>query len=187
MTESTYFLAICPDHRVKDQIHRQKEWVYQKYGVKGAFRSSAHITLQMPFKLGINKKEKLVNELNSFTKSEIPFDIHLNGFGCFEPRVVFIKVEDNSLLAELRDNLLPILKQYQIFNSTHKNRGFHPHITVAFRDLKKKDFYPLWNEVKNMPFKEQFIAQGLTLYKHNGKSWDEDEFIPFNQSSNSEN
>lgn len=179
MNQDLYFIAICPDNRLKDIIHLQKERIYQKYGVKGAFRSSAHITLQMPFKLGIKKRERLLKDLNDFAKPLEPFLIQLNGFGCFEPRVVFVKVEENPILEELQSDLVPMLKQLQIFNSTHSNKGFHPHITIAFRDLKKKHFYPLWDEVKDKPFKDAFTAQGLTLYKHNGKGWDEDEFISF--------
>lgn len=179
MTESLYFIAICPDDRIKEMIHQQKEWIYQKYGVKGAFRSSAHITLQMPFKMGLKKRKKLLNSISSFAQTTKSFTIQLNGFSCFEPRVVYINVIENPILAQLQSDLVPIIKQNQIFNSTHSNNGFHPHITVAFRDLKKRDFYPLWDEVKDKLFQESFFAKGLTLYKHNGKGWDEEEYIAF--------
>ncbi len=181
MTESLYFLAICPDNRLKDVIHQEKEWIHQKYGVKGAFRSSAHITLQMPFKMGIKKRNLLLKDLNDFAQGVNPFPVQLNGFDCFEPRVVFIKVEENPILEKVQNDLVPTLKRHQIFNSTHSNKGFHPHITVAFRDLKKRDFYPLWDEIKDKLFKESFFATGLTLYKHNGKGWDEEEFIAFGE------
>jgi 2'-5' RNA ligase len=179
MIDHLYFIAICPNDRLKEKIHQQKEWIYQKYGVKGAFRSSAHITLQMPFKMGIKKRVELLEDLHVFAESIKTFRVQLNGFDCFEPRVVFIKVFENEQLNLLQNELIPVLKQHQIFNSTHNNRGFHPHITVAFRDLKKRDFYPLWNDVKNISFDESFLAEGLTLYQHNGKGWDEEEFIPF--------
>jgi 2'-5' RNA ligase len=33
-------------------------------------------------------------------------------------------------------------------------RGFHPHITIAFRDLKKAVFYKAWEEYKSKLFSE---------------------------------
>lgn len=179
MLKELFFIGICPPNPLKEDIHGLKVEIGQKYNTKGAFRSSAHITLQMPFKLGIKKLNTLRADLERFAQEIKYFDIVLKGFGAFEPRVVFIGVSENEKLQELHHDLETVLKKHQIFNSTHKNRGFHPHITVAFRDLKKKDFYLLWNEVSNKEFDKSFSAEGLTLFKHNGVSWDEYDFFPF--------
>lgn len=64
------------------------------------------------------------------------------------------------------------MKRFQVFNSTHKNNGFNPHITVAFRDLKKPTFHKIWDDVKNREFMETFLADNITIFKHNGKSWE---------------
>lgn len=180
MLKELYFIGICPPSPIKEEIHGIKVEIGQKYNTKGAFRSSAHITLQMPFKLGIKKLDALKTDLKVFAWEELThFKVELDGFGAFPPRVVFIAVTENTKLEALHQSLEPVLKKHQIFNSTHKNSGFHPHITVAFRDLKKKDFYPLWEETQQKEFKRSFSAEGLTLFKHNGASWDEYEFFPF--------
>ncbi len=179
MSKELYFLAICPTDRLKEEVYQKKLEISQKYNTNGAFRSSAHITLQMPFKLGQKKAIVLEQDLIKFADKISPFEIELNGFGAFEPRVVYIAVEDNENLNNLHKELESVLKKNQIFNSTHKNRGFHPHITIAFRDLKKRDFYPLWEEVKNKEFKRSFEANGLMLYRHNGSEWEENKHIPF--------
>jgi 2'-5' RNA ligase len=71
------------------------------------------------------------------------------------------------------------LKLHQIFGSVYKDQAFSPHITVAFRDLKKDQFYTLWEEYKNKYFNESFHAEGLTLFKHNGEKWEVSQFFPF--------
>lgn len=172
MERALYFIGICPTHRILNDIHGLKQWVNQKYNSKGALRSNAHITLQMPFRLGQKKESQFLSELDGLCQKQNPFEIALNGFGSFEPRVVFIDVVDNHTLTSLQKELEFFMKKYQVFNGTHKNNGFHPHITIAFRDLKKASFYQLWDEVKNRPFQETFTAESIAVFKHNGKDWD---------------
>jgi 2'-5' RNA ligase len=172
MEKSMFFVGICPPHPLEEQVHGIKEEFYQKYGIKGAFRSKAHITLQMPFNLALNREEKFITELMQLMKAQKSFTLHLKNFGCFEPRVVFINIIENSDINLLQKNIEKFMKQFQVFNGTHKNHGFNPHITIAFRDLKKPTFYKIWNEVKDRPFKESFLAESITIFKHNGKSWD---------------
>ena len=172
MDKSMFFIGICPPHPLEKQIHGIKEEFHQKYGVKGGFRSKAHITLQMPFNLAINKEEEFISALNDILTEKKPFGIQLKDFGKFEPRVIFIDVRENDKLESLQKSVEQFMKRFQIFNSTHKNNGFTPHITIAFRDLKKPTFYKIWNEVKDRDFKETFEANSITVFKHNGKSWD---------------
>ncbi|WP_375579950.1 2'-5' RNA ligase family protein [Marivirga tractuosa] len=172
MEKASYFIGICPPHLLEKQIHGIKEEFSQKYGIRAAFRSKAHITLQMPFNLPINKEEYFLNELGNELIKQKPIEIKLNDYGNFEPRVIFIKVDENRALDFLQKTVEQFLKQFQIFNSTHKNNGFNPHITIAFRDLKKPIFYKIWDEVKNRPFDEKFLADSISVFKHNGKSWD---------------
>ena len=56
---------------------------------------------------------------------------------------------------------------YQQANS----RPFKPHMTVAFRDLRKPHFQLAWNEFNNRKFKETMLVDSLALLKHNGKVW----------------
>ncbi|WP_049784136.1 2'-5' RNA ligase family protein [Marivirga tractuosa] len=172
MEKSMFFIGICPPHPLEKRIHGIKEEFRQKYGVKGGFRSKAHITLQMPFNLAINKEEQFISALNYMLAGKRTFKIELKDFGNFEPRVIFINVDENRELDSLQKSVEHLMKKFQVFNSTHKNNGFTPHITVAFRDLKKPTFSKIWNEVKDRDFKESFRANAITVFKHNGNSWD---------------
>lgn len=179
METELYFIGISPVDPIKSEIHQLKEYIYQKYGCKGSLRSTAHITLQMPFKMAQKKLKLLKTDLENFTATINPIAIELNNFGYFEPRVIYVNVIENEPLNAFHRNLEKLLKQHQIFNSTHRNHGFNPHITIAFRDLKKPVFYKVWEEFKNKKFTRDFSANQLTLFKHNGNSWDEDYHFKF--------
>ncbi|WP_340153640.1 2'-5' RNA ligase family protein [uncultured Marivirga sp.] len=172
MEKSMFFIGICPPHPLEREVHGIKQEFYQKYGIKGAFRSKAHITLQMPFKLAISKEDLFLSALTQLLQNQKNFTVQLKDFGCFEPRVVFINVRDDFDLNELQKSVANFMRQFQIFNDTHRKNGFAPHITIAFRDMKKPIFYEIWSEVKDRTFQNSFLADSLIVFKHNGKAWD---------------
>jgi len=167
-----YFIAIVPPEPLLSQIQELKKNNFDVYGTKGALRSPGHITLHMPFSWEEEKEEKLINSLQNFY-FEKEFQITLSGFSCFEPRVVFINVEENDLLFQLQQQLVRYAKQnLQLFNQSDDMRGFHPHVTIAFRDLKKPVFYKMWEEYKNKTFDATFICKDICLLKHLDDRWE---------------
>jgi 2'-5' RNA ligase len=50
-------------------------------------------------------------------------------------------------------------------------RPFHPHVTIAFRDLTKENFEQAWQHYSGKPFKESFAANSLSLLKLTGDGW----------------
>jgi 2'-5' RNA ligase len=58
-----------------------------------------------------------------------------------------------------------------LFNAQYKDQPFHPHLTLAFRDLKKPAFYKAWQEFKEKKCEATFSVTEIVLLKHNGKIW----------------
>ena len=167
-----YFIAIVPPNALLLKIHELKQHIADTYQSKGALRSPGHITLHMPFAWDENKESKLVSCLENF-KFNAAIDISLNGFSCFEPRVVFINVNQTEELSQLQKQLVRHVKtDLQLFNQADDMRGFHPHITIAFRDLKKAQFYKVWEEFQNKPFQQNFSCQSICLLKHVDNHWE---------------
>jgi 2'-5' RNA ligase len=170
--QQKYFIAIVPPEPVLTSVQQIKREIFDAYGTKGALRSPGHITLHMPFSWEEEKEGKLVNELAAF-KFDRPFAIQLKNFDCFEPRVVFLNVLENETLFEMQKNLVKLaLQKLQLFNQSEDMRGFHPHVTVAFRDLKKPVFYKLWEKYKNESFEAEFECSSICLLKHNDQNWE---------------
>jgi 2'-5' RNA ligase len=167
-----YFIAIVPPEPLLTQIRAIKQHIFETHQTKGALRSPAHITLHMPFSWEEDKEEKLIHTLQGFQFTEA-FDICLYGFSCFEPRVVFIDVKANEQLFRLQKDMVRHAKsKLSLFNQAESMRGFHPHVTVAFRDLKKPQFYKVWADYKDKAFGASFNCESVCLLKLVEQRWE---------------
>jgi 2'-5' RNA ligase len=169
--QAKYFIAVVPPEKIREKIELIKRELYAEHGLKGALRSPGHITLHRPFEWKENKEGFLIEKLEQF-KFEKSFSIELKNYNCFEPRVIFIDVTKNDVLTNLHQRLTIYAKtRLKLFNEAEDMRGFHPHITIAFRDLKKQKFYELWNTFKTGSFSENFDFKGISLLKL-GSKWE---------------
>lgn len=65
-----------------------------------------------------------------------------------------------------------VKKELKLFNQSDDLRGFHPHITVAFRDLKKATFEKIWEEYQKKTFRDAFECNSICLLKQVDESWE---------------
>lgn len=173
-TEQLYFLAIVPPEPVYSQALQLKQYFKERYNSKAALNSPPHITLHMPFKWKEKKENELISNLEKFASTEKSFEITLKDFSCFEPRVIFIDVTKNEQLEILQKQLKRFCKvELNLFNADYKELAFHPHLTLAFRDLKKPEFYKAWEEFKDRKFESSFKFDAIVLLKHNATEWEE--------------
>ena len=174
-----YFIALIPDEKLRDKVRLLKEEFRYRFDVKHALKSPAHITLQRPFRRDESQEEKIIKALESFSKDQEVFEVNLSGFGCFEPRVIFINVADHKKTEQLHLKLNQVLLKNLDFLEKEMNIKIHPHMTLATRDLEKSLFYKAWEEFKNRTFTAGFKVKSLFLLKHNGKYWDIYREFPF--------
>ncbi|HHP7240301.1 MAG TPA: 2'-5' RNA ligase family protein [Cyclobacteriaceae bacterium] len=171
--QQLYFIALLPPEVMMNEIIKLKNFVFEKYKSKQALKSPPHITLHMPFKWREDREDKLIDSIQEVSGSMYPFIISLNGFDFFKQRVVFIKVSLSEELKYLQKKIARMAAQHlKINNADYKNRPFHPHITIAFRDLKKENFQAARNYFEKQDFSRHFTAIDITLLKHNGKYWE---------------
>ena len=176
--ECRYFLAIIPPEPLASEITSLKESFVERYNSKAALRSPAHITLHMPFQWKERKEERLFNVLAQTSKFE-QFHVELEGFGAFPPRTIFIQPKPNTKLEAMNMVLLQATKrELNLFHAIHIG-GFHPHMTIAFRDLRKPLFYEAWKEFELKPFHATFEVNSFWLLKHDGKVWNAYREFPF--------
>ncbi|MEM6642194.1 MAG: 2'-5' RNA ligase family protein [Bacteroidota bacterium] len=167
-----YFIAIIPPIAIQEKITSLKNQISDHYGSSHALKSPPHITLQMPFRLSEKKKALLFELLNYFNTGLKPFRIALRDFGFFEPRVIYVAVEANQELNRLQKSVAEqCRKQLLISNSTYKERPYHPHITIGFRDLKKKMFYEAKTVFAKQHYGADFLVQRIELIVHEGGRW----------------
>jgi 2'-5' RNA ligase len=112
----------------------------------------------------------------------------LDGFAAFKPRVIFVNVLKTPELLAVQKALMEHLEtSLELVNEVSKNRPFAPHLTVAFRDLTKPNFYKSWDEFKQQQLHFEFLVPQLTLLIHNGKFWEIYQEFLFNSSLKTKN
>lgn len=167
-----YFVALVPPSPVLEETRRLKEYFRDKYGSKASLNSPPHITLHMPFMWNEEKERKLISTLRNFGRQWDPIKVCLDNFSSFPPRVIFAKVTPSDSLAKLQKELHRVFKcELDIFNANWQDKPFHPHLTLAFRDLKKPAYDLAWKEFSEKEYKADFMADRIALLKHNGKEW----------------
>jgi len=180
-----YFIALLPPQQIQDYATEIKQYFADNYDSKHAFKSPPHITLQPPFEWDSGKLTDLEECLQKFIMGRNLIPIILDGYNAFAPRVIYIDVVQTPDLMNLQADLMAYLENnLGIVDETGKSRGFTPHMTVAFKDLKKNQFKAAWMEFENRELHFEFDASKLTLLKHENKKWNiskEFEFVEGNR------
>ncbi|MGN8224599.1 2'-5' RNA ligase family protein [Gracilimonas sp. BCB1] len=167
-----YFIALIPPSPLQDEIQELKLEVKEKFESSHSLNAPPHITLLSPFRLEDQNEVKLSSLIEDFTKSATPFEVQLRDFSTFPPRVIFIDVEKTPALMNMQEQLEELARSNpDLFNYNYDKRPYHPHLTLAFKDLTKKNFYKAWKEFENRDFDGSFTADTLHLLRHDGVRW----------------
>lgn len=167
-----YFIALIPGGELRERVRTVKERMKVLYTASHALKSPAHITLQMPFKRHSGDEPRMEEALRKFAAAEKAFEVSLDGFGAFVPRVIYIKITEPGPVRELHSRLKAMLLSELGFSPSELMKDVQPHITVATRDLTKTAFSQAWPEIMNEEFRATFTACSIFLLKHNGKYWE---------------
>lgn len=170
--ENRYFIALVPPEPILSETQALKNEMTAQFATKGAQNAPPHITLHMPFRLKPKKEIDLLEKLEAFAATQQKGTVTLSNFAAFPPRVIYVDVIKNDFLEQLQSNLEKFMKvNFQQFNANHKDHGFTPHLTIAFRDLKKPAFFEAWEVFQNREYHATWEASAITLLKHDGKRW----------------
>lgn len=149
-----------------------KNYFKEKYNSKASLNSPPHVTLHMPFQWKEEKENILIERIAAFAQMQKPFEMSVLNFGSFEQRVIFIDVVRNEALENLQHELKRFCKkELDLFNANYKEHAYHPHVTLAFRDLKKSEFVKAWEEFKDKKYSATFPVNSIVLFKHDGERW----------------
>ena len=166
-----YFVAILCPPPLNEKVQQLKYWMKERFGSVVALRSPAHITLIQPFWFEEEKERDLKRSLQEFTSDMDELEIQLDGFSHFGIKVLFAAVRKNNSLEELK-------KQAEVhFVNSYSgivkkdDRPFHPHITIANRDLKPGDFEKAWSHFSERSFTDEFSSKTISLLRLTEGKW----------------
>lgn len=173
--KALYFIAIIPPSPVFEHIQQIKIYTAQKYHCKQALRSPPHITLEPPFQYPVRKEHQLIQKIHDFNVDHFQqsIEITLCQYNVFMPKVVFIDVISTTALQNLYDTLHQYVKTEIKVQKDLAPRPFHPHITIAFRDVKKHLTLAILEDLQqHHPIQITFEFKHISILKHNTREWE---------------
>ncbi|MCH6199822.1 2'-5' RNA ligase family protein [Aquiflexum sp. LQ15W] len=166
-----YFIAIVPEGEIQQNATELKLKLKENFNLKYALKSPAHITLKMPFNWNEAKEDRLNGLLKSFFDKVKAFDLKYSGFDRFGRRVIFIKTKEEPALFSLQLMLSKFCKTDLKLVEELSDRAYHPHMTLAFKDLKATQFDTYWDFIKKQKFDAKQEVKDIALLKRLEGRW----------------
>ena len=167
-----YFVALVAPQEINIQVLKWKNFFKDQFGCNVALKSPAHITLLPPFWMNEELEADLINSITSFSADKKRFEITLKDFAAFKPRVIYVDVVKNEWLNELYGSLADFIYAENKYPVKKDDRPFHPHLTLATRDLYKKSFHEAWEIFSTKKYEASWWVKGISLLRHNKRNWD---------------
>jgi 2'-5' RNA ligase len=166
-----YFLAVLLPKDLDERVRAHKQFMLEHFNCRVGLKSPAHLTLVAPFWLTEEKEQDLINDVDQLSENVSSFLLDTDNFSAFRPRTIFIAVKESSSLGALKSKIDDFFSGRD-YKMKKEQRAFHPHITIATRDLHKKAFAEAWKFFESKSFIASFKAEGLSVLRHNGTMWD---------------
>ena len=163
-------IAIVLPEPLASFVREQQKFISETWGCRQALRTPPHITLIPPLKL--TDKEILAVEsiVYDMSQNHSVFILNINGFDAFKPRVVFIKPDLPEDLKLLQSNLEKgISKRFP--GLLENDRDFHPHITLAYRDVTPEKFKEIWKHFRRKEFNTSVKVDRIQILDHTKEGW----------------
>lgn len=164
-THNMFYLALVCPAPLDEQIARFKQRMKDHFSSVAAMKSPAHITLVAPFWLDLAREPELQEVLLAFKSDMGEVEVHLKGFSHFNKRVLFASVVENPALEELKKQAEQHFSLAFPGIVRKDDRTFHPHVTIANRDLKPGDFDKAWTYFSQLSFSATFRTRTISLLK----------------------
>ena len=136
-----FFVALLPQGEPKARIHAIKLQNAGRFACRVAMKTPPHITIIPPFRLASDR----VNEMIAAVKNHFaPTDnlvVKFGGVSAFEERTIYLDILLNEALKSYdlaAKNL--VNAQPELFPAVRFHDVFHPHVTLANRDIAPSDF-----------------------------------------------
>jgi 2'-5' RNA ligase len=161
-------VLLLPDD-VHHQIHRLQLELLRRRGLSPSLCAPPHITLKLGFKC--QDVEAVASYLAELAARMPALPLSLKNFRHFDEGIIFIDVEVNPALEQLRQNLLQDLAQhYGVEPRPIEQSGYHFHVTLSY-GLPRRVFNAELARFGNMSQRFDCTGERLALLVNVGDHW----------------
>jgi 2'-5' RNA ligase len=165
-------IAILPPEPLFSEIKREQEFLSLKWGPKHALRTPPHITLIPPISLDSGEAGWLYGMAEALSGMFSPFNISLRNYESFRPRVIFINLMHSPELKDLQETWLHAVKsKMPHVLEKYPDRPFHPHVTLAHKDVVRGQFEKIWKYYSTKKFQATFPVDEFCMLEYSEEGW----------------
>jgi 2'-5' RNA ligase len=173
--DNLYFIALIPHDAVSAEVTAFKNDFALNYSSSGALKSMPHITLKAPFKSKEKHHQALLKWFGGIRPNVEPFIVELQDFGSFDNKdnpVIYVKPIMTPKLEQLQKAILSGFEHaYPDVAIGYTERNFHPHMTIAFRDLTAAQYARAIDVYQHKKYSASFRADRFFLLQQVEKKW----------------
>ncbi|PZR22172.1 MAG: hypothetical protein DI539_06195 [Flavobacterium psychrophilum] len=173
--QNLYFIALIPHDTVAGEVTDFKNDFAANYNSSRALRTMPHITLKAPFKLAQREHKNLMAWFDNLRPMVESFFVELEDFGSFPNKdnpVIYVKPVMTPPLERLQKSILNAFEHaYPDITIPYTERNFHPHMTIAFRDLTPEQYARAMDVYQHKKYSANFRADTFYLLQHDGEKW----------------
>ena len=159
--------AILLDDESHNFARQMELELCDKFGLCWGLRQSPHVTIKAPF--DTEKLEPFVDYLEGLAKEIVPFDVELNGFNYFKPKVIFLDVKENPSLKDLHFRILKDVKEkFKIEPHQFEGENVKFHSSLALEDVTEEKFEKAKKYLTKYNPNFKFKAKTLGIFYHLG-------------------
>jgi len=167
-----YFVALIPQGEVKVQINHVKHQTGGRFGCRQALKSPPHITIIPPFRLQPERVEEMLEAVRGNFEAPVNLSVSFNGLGAFENRTIYLDIVADSGINSydlVAKNL--VATKPDLFPNVRFHDTFHPHITLANRDIPPGDFLEMMDYLKKKTLPESCNELSLEILHLDRGKW----------------
>ncbi len=165
-----YFVAIVLPPDIAREVQKLQHYAADHFESSKALRSPPHITLVPPFFVHEERVELLKETMAIYWVRKRPVQVSLDSPGSFGNKVIFIEVQKTPVLEELSREMILLLHSEK-FPVKIETRPYHPHVTIAFKDLKPSVFKEAFEYFRKIEFSATFETKRICLLKNSMAGW----------------
>lgn len=172
------FIGILTPPDLTAAVEEARGWMKKSWGCRSGMKTPPHITLIPPFPQLPGTPEPEENDLTNFVRGlntelrdshRLPLEIALEGVGHFGPRTLFFSVKPTPALVNLQSAMEARIRER--WPDLLGKNTFHPHLTVANRDIPPEALAPSLEWLGKRAPSRQFPCSRVTLFLWKEEQW----------------
>lgn len=171
-----FFVAVMADESLAARIETFRAWARETLGCRSGQRTPPHVTLVPPFALPPGSLDGLVSVLTAAALAAVPFVARVEGFNSFGERTLFARVVPGPDWDSLRDVVYGVASSQRPVLAArfpHPRVPFHPHLTIANRDIPPGSARAALSELRARGFSAEMPVDHIALLQFEGGAWRE--------------